>query len=252
MPMHRTRTIIRPRKNPKLWEAAMKARDIMSKNVITVRRETSVHEIAQLMTDKRISGVPVVAEDGTILGMVSESDLLRRAEIGTEPQRKWWLSFFSDPDLLARQYRKTHGLKAEDVMSRPVVTIDEDADLSEIANTFEKRRVKRLPVVRDGKLVGIISRADIVKALSQSKPQPEKPIKSDAELEQALLAKIREQDWLDGTFLNVVVQNGVVELNGFVPSAEQRRALHVLVEEMDGVQKIEDRLVLGSPSLRGV
>jgi CBS-domain-containing membrane protein len=204
------------------------------------------------MTSKRISGVPVVAEDGTILGIVSESDLLRRAELGTEPQHKWWLSFFSDPDLLARQYRKTHGLKAEDVMSRPVVTVDEDADLSEIANTLEKRRVKRLPVVRDGKLVGIISRADIVKALSQSEPQPGRPISSDTGLEEALLAKIREQDWLDGSFLNVSVQNGVVELNGFIPSAEQRRALHVLVDEVDGVQKVEDRLVIGSPTLRGV
>lgn len=230
----------------------MKARDIMSKNVITVGRETSVHDIAQLMTSKRISGVPVVAEDGTILGIVSESDLLRRAELGTEPQRKWWLSFFSDPDLLARQYRKTHGLKAEDVMSRPVVTVDENADLGEIANTLERRRVKRLPVVRDGKLVGIISRADIVKALSQSEPQPGKRISSDTELEEALLAKIREQDWLDGSFLNVSVQNGVVELNGFIPSAEQRRALHVLVDEVDGVQGVEDRLVIGSPTLRGV
>lgn len=230
----------------------MKARDIMSKNVITVGRETSVHDIAQLMTSKRISGVPVVTEDGTILGIVSESDLLRRAELGTEPQRKWWLSFFSDPDLLARQYRKTHGLKAEDVMSRPVVTVDENADLGEIANTLERRRVKRLPVVRDGKLVGIISRADIVKALSQSEPQPGRPISSDTGLEEALLAKIREQDWLDGSFLNVTVQNGVVELNGFIPSAEQRRALHVLVDEVDGVQGVEDRLVIGSPTLRGV
>src|SRR5690606_5632860 len=171
---------------------------------------------------------------------------------GTEPQHKWWLSFFSDPDLLARQYRKTHGLKAEDVRSRRGVAVDENADLGEIANTLERRRVKRLPVVRDGKLVGIISRADIVKALSQSEPQPAKRISSDTELEEALLAKIREQDWLDGSFLNVSVQNGVVELNGFIPSAEQRRALHVLVDEVDGVQKVEDRLVIGSPTLRGV
>ena len=227
----------------------MKAHEIMSRNVVTVTPTTSVHDVAKLMAEKRLSGIPVVAQDGSVVGIISESDLIRRAEIGTEPERKWWLSFFADPDELARQYRKTHGLKAGDVMSRPVVTVGEDADLSEIASTLESRKVKRLPVVRDGKLVGIISRADLVRALSQSQPVS-RPMGSDAELEKALLDKIRAQDWLDDTFLNVMVRDGVVELNGFIGSAEQRRALRVLIDELDGVHKVEDRLVIGSPSLR--
>lgn len=230
----------------------MKARDIMSRDVVTVSRETSVREIAQVMTGKRISGVPVVAPDGAVLGIVSESDLLRRAEIGTEPPRKWWLTFFSDPDSLARQYRKTHGLRAEDVMSRPVVSVSEDADLNEVASILEKHRVKRLPVVRDDKLVGIISRADLVRALSQKQPETAKPTRSDADLEKALLDKIRDQDWLDSMYFNVAVRNGVVELSGFIASNEQRRALRVLIDEVDGVHKVEDRLVVGSPDLRAV
>lgn len=228
----------------------MKAHEIMSRSVVTVSPTTSVRDIAQMMAEKRISGIPVVAQDGSVVGMVSESDLIRRAEIGTVPERKWWLSFFGDPDALARQYRKTHGLKAGDVMSRPVVSVGEDADLSEIASILEKRNVKRLPVVRDGKLVGIISRADLVRALSQSQPDIARPMGSDTELERALMDKIRTQDWLDSTFLNVVVRNGVVELNGFIGSTEQRRALRVLIDELDGVHKVEDRLVVGSPALR--
>ena len=226
----------------------MKAHEIMTRDVVTVSPSTSVRDVAALMTEKRISGVPVVSDDGTVVGIISESDLMRRAELGTEAPRKWWLSFFSDPDALARQYTKAHGLTAEDVMTRQVHTIGEDAELQEIASTFERRRVKRLPVLRDGTLVGIISRADLVRALS--KTEVVRPVVDDATLEAKLLEKMRAQDWLDGSFLNVVVHDGVVELNGFIGSAEQRRALRVLIEETDGVHRIEDNLSIGLPTLR--
>jgi len=227
----------------------MKAHEIMTRDVFTVSPSTPVRQVAALMTEKRISGVPVLSEDGTVVGIISESDLMRRAELGTEAPRKWWLSFFSDPDALARQYTKTHGLKASDVMSQPVLSIDEDADLEEIAGTFERRQVKRLPVLRDGKLVGIISRADLVRALS--KAEVVRPTVDDAMLEAKLLEKMRSQDWLDGTYLNVAVHDGVVQLNGFIGSAEQRRALRVLIESADGVHRIEDNLSIGLPTLRG-
>ncbi len=229
----------------------MKAHAIMSRNVITATPAQPVREIAALMTEKRISGIPVVSADGKVVGIVSESDLLRRSEIGTEPTRKWWLNFFSDPDALARQYTKTHGLRAEDVMTRPVISVSEDADLSEIASTLERQKIKRLPVLRDGKLVGIISRADLVRALSQA-AEAERPPVDDEVLEKLLLEKMRAQDWLDGTFINLAVRNGVVELNGAIASAEQRRALRVLIEEMDGIHRINDQLVIGMPGLRGI
>lgn len=226
----------------------MKAHQIMSRDVVTVTPAMPVRDIAALMTEKRISGVPVVSADGTVVGIVSESDLLRRAEIGTVPPRKWWLNFFSDPDALARQYTKTHGLRAEDVMTHPVISVGEDADLSEIARTLDKHKVKRLPVLQDGKLVGIISRADIVRALSQT--EVVRPSMSDAALEKSLQEKMRAQDWLEDTFINLAVRDGAVELTGFVASAEQRRALHVLIEATDGVHKINDQLAIGLPALR--
>ncbi len=226
----------------------MKAHQIMSRDVVTVTPAMPVRDIAALMTEKRISGVPVVSADGTVVGIVSESDLLRRAEIGTVPPRKWWLNFFSDPDALARQYTKTHGLRAENVMTHPVISVGEDADLSEIARTLDKHKVKRLPVLQDGKLVGIISRADIVRALSQT--EVVRPSMSDAALEKSLQEKMRAQDWLEDTFINLAVRDGAVELTGFVASAEQRRALHVLIEATDGVHKINDQLAIGLPALR--
>lgn len=226
----------------------MKAHQIMSRDVVTVTPAMPVRDIAALMTEKRISGVPVVSADGTVIGIVSESDLLSRAEIGTVPPRKWWLNFFSDPDALARQYTKTHGLRAENVMTHPVISVGEDADLSEIARTLDKHKVKRLPVLQDGKLVGIISRADIVRALSQT--EVVRPSMSDAALEKSLQEKMRAQDWLEDTFINLAVRDGAVELTGFVASAEQRRALHVLIEATDGVHKINDQLAIGLPALR--
>lgn len=227
----------------------MKAHEIMSRNVITVGPATSVREIAALMTANRISGIPVVSDDGTVVGIVTESDLLHRAEIGTEPTRKWWLRFFSDPDALAREYTKTHGLKAADVMTRQVTSVEEETDLNDIADTLQSRKIKRVPVLRDGKLVGIVSRADLVRAFGQSQVARPLPSVDDAAIEQALLDKMRAQDWLDGTYLNVTVRNGVVELRGFIPSAEQRRALRVLIEEFGGITGVDDQLTVGMPAM---
>lgn len=227
----------------------MKAHEIMTKNVVTVGPTSSVREIAQLMTTHRISGIPVVSEDGTVVGIVSESDLLRRTEIGTETKRKWWLTFFSDPDSMAREYTKSHGLRAEDIMTRQVVSVAEHTELKEIADTLENRKIKRLPVLRDGKLVGIISRADLVRALSQAPvTKPTEPESDDA-LQRRLVEKMRAQDWLDDTFLNVSVRNGVAELRGFIGTAEQRRALRVLIEETTGIRQVDDQLTVGIPGM---
>lgn len=228
----------------------MKAHEIMSRNVVTVSPTTSVRDIAALMTEKRISGIPVVSEDGKVVGIISESDLLRRAEMGTEPKRKWWLTFFSDPDAMAREYTMSHGLQARDIMSRTVISIDEDADLKTIADTLDSRKIKRAPVLRDGELVGIISRADLVRAFGMIQVTRSAPPPDDATLERILLEKMRAETWLDDTFLNVSVRNGVVELRGFIGTAEQRRALRVLVEGTNGVRKVDDQLTIGRPEMR--
>ena len=228
----------------------MKAHEIMSKNVVTVSPTASVREVAALMTENRISGIPVVSDDGTVVGIVSESDLLRRAEIGTEAKRKWWLTFFSDPDAMAREYTKAHGLKAGDIMTRQVVSVTEDADLKEIADTLESQKIKRIPVLRDGKLAGIISRADLVRAFGKAQVAGQVTTVDDDALYKLLHSKMRAQDWLDGTFLNVSVRNGVAELRGFIASAEQRRALRILIEGTSGIREVDDQLTIGMPELR--
>lgn len=227
----------------------MHAHEIMTRNVVTVGPTTPIRDVAQLMTTHRISGIPVVSADGTVVGIITESDLLRRSEIGTEAKRKWWMTFFSDPDSMAREYTKSHGLKAQDVMTRQVVSVAEDAELKEIADTLEGRKIKRLPVMRDGKLVGIISRADLVRALSKAPATVSAAPVADDALQRKLLEKMRAQDWLDGTYLNLSVRDGVAELRGFIGTSEQRRALRVLIEETNGIRQLDDQLTIGIPGM---
>jgi CBS domain-containing protein len=145
----------------------MKAHDIMTRDVTTVSPDTSVRDIAALMMEKHISGVPVLTNNGKIIGMVSQSDLLHRAELGTERKHKWWFRTFADSNALAREYAKAHGLKAHDIMSRYVVAVRDDAELRDVADILDSHRIKRVPVVQEGRLVGIITRGDLVRALSQ-------------------------------------------------------------------------------------
>jgi CBS domain-containing protein len=144
----------------------MRARDIMTRDVVMVSPDTPVRDIAALMADKRISDVPVLTHDGVVIGIISETDLLHRPELGTEPEgkRKWWLDF----NALAREYAKAYGLRAEVVMSRCVVAVHDHAELRDVADVLDRHRFKRVPVVQGGRLVGIITRGDLVRALSQA------------------------------------------------------------------------------------
>lgn len=229
----------------------MQAHHIMTKNVVSVRADTPVHDIAILMVEKRISGLPVLAADGQVMGIVSQSDLLHRHELQTETKQKWWLKVFSDPDRMAREFSKAHGLKARDVMNRHVVSVDENTDLADVAAILDHNHIKRLPVLRHGKLVGLIARSDLVKALVKAPVRDAVATIDHAALHRALAEKMRAQTWLNASFLNVIVDNGTVHLWGFVASEDQRRALHVLVEETAGVKAIEDHLAVGYPALEG-
>ena len=230
----------------------MKAQDIMTRDVATVRPETSVREIAALMVEKHISGVPVVSDDGEIVGMVSEADLLHRAEVGTERRHKWWFRIFADSDAAAREYAKAHGFSARDVMSRYVISVRDDADLRDVADILDSHRIKRVPVLRDGRLVGIISRRDLVRALSQVQASIA-PVKLDnAALHKTLRDRFKSQSWLNDSYINVAVNDGVVELSGLVISKDQHRALRALVEETPGVTRVEERLRVVGPLPSGV
>lgn len=230
----------------------MQAHHIMTKNVVSIRTETPVHDIAALMVEKRISGLPVVTAEGQVIGIISQSDLLHRHELRTESKQKWWLKVFSDPDRMAREFSKAHGLKAQDVMSRHVVSVDESTDLADVAAILDRNHIKRVPVLRDGKLIGLIARSDLVKALVKAPARDGSTSVDTAAVQRTIGEKIRKQTWLHSSYLNVIVENGTVHLWGFVASEDQRRALRVLVEETAGVKVIDDHLGVGYPGLVGV
>ncbi|MGD9805372.1 MAG: CBS domain-containing protein [Hyphomicrobiaceae bacterium] len=221
----------------------MKASEVMTRDVITVGPKTSVRDIAALMAKNRISGVPVIDDAGKLVGILSETDLMHRAETGTERRHKWWLGIFVDDDRLAREYAAAHARRAEDIMSRQVVTVDADMELGEVTDLLERRSLKRLPVVKDGLLVGIITRGDLVRALLANLAPPEVTTPGDsAAILEAIEQRMRRQMWLDSSLVTVAVNGGVAELSGLAASADQRRALRLLVEDTPGVVRVDDTL----------
>jgi CBS domain-containing protein len=223
----------------------MKAKDIMTTPVLTVGRYATVPEIARIMLERHVSGLPVVDEGMRVLGVVSEGDLVRRTEIGTDQRRRsWWLEFLADPADLAREYVKTHGLKARDVMTAPAIAVGEDASLSEIAETLEKHHIKRVPVVRDGRLVGIVSRANIVQLVAAAK-RLDAPVAADDEtIRRRVVETLAKQPWARLGTTNITANAGVVEFWGFVDSEEERVASRVAAEAVAGVKKIVDHRAL--------
>lgn len=227
----------------------MKVNDIMSTNVATVAPDTSVQEIATLMVRSRISGVPVVDANGTVLGMVSEGDLIRRHEMGTDKPLSRWVSLLTGQEQKARDFVKSHGTHAHEVMTRPAITIDAQASLNEAAQRMEQSRIKRLPVEADGKLVGIVTRADLLRALAAA-PDFElaAPPASDRSIREQLNTMLRKADWAASAMVNVIVTDGNVQLWGVVDNEDQRKALYVAAEEIDGVRSVEDHLSKGIPT----
>src|SRR6266536_3997807 len=143
----------------------MQARDVMTTRVVTVEPDTAIEEVAKRLFENRISAVPVVEGDGRLVGIVSEGDLMRRPESGMERRPSWWLSFLLLPEQSAASYVKAHGRHAKDVMTRNVIMVEDSARIEGIAEILEKHGIKRVPVIREGKLVGIVSRADLLHGL---------------------------------------------------------------------------------------
>lgn len=220
----------------------MIAADIMVSKVITVLPDATVKEVAEILLAKRISAVPVVDRDGGLLGIVSEGDLIHRIETGTERHRSWWLEIFASKEALARDFVKSHARLATDVMTHPVITVTPETPLGELASLLEKHRIKRVPVVRGGKLVGIVSRANLVQALVNfgKLSTPETTV-NDAALRDNLLAQLRDQPWWSNN-VNIIVRGGDVELWGMVESGVERDAIRVAVETTSGVHKVSNNL----------
>jgi CBS domain-containing protein len=220
----------------------MQARDVMTSPVLTVTAGATVQEIARLLLDRHISAVPVVDAGGMLLGVVSEGDLIRRADSGTERHPSWWLSLVSDPEDDARNYLKSHGLRASDVMTRNVIAVTEDTPVPEIADLLEKHRIKRVPVVRDGCVVGIVSRANLLQALV-ARPAASGVTTSgdDRALREAVFAAVKSTG-ARTVYVNVLVTDGIAHLWGMAHSNPERDAMRVAAETVPGVKRVEERI----------
>jgi len=214
----------------------MRAMDVMTTNVITVSPDTSVQEVAKILSERNISGVPVVDAQNRLVGIVSEGDLLHRVETGTDRRtgrrRSWWLDTVGSDEELARAYVKSHGRTAKDVMTSEVTSVSETTELADIANLLETRRIKRVPVVRDGKLVGIVSRANLVRALAAAGSRLSADTATDDRtIRQKLLAELQGQEWVHAWAADIIVRDGVVHIwvSDDRPE-EERQALRVAAE----------------------
>ena len=220
----------------------MKARDVMVSPVITVKPSTLVREVAKIFLERRISAVPVVDEQGKLVGIVSEGDLLRRVEAGTEHKRSWWLQGFTGDETLAAEYVKAHGRKVADVMTRHVISVSPDAPLSEIASLLEKNSIKRVPIVKDDQLVGIVSRANLIQAVASGRKELEIPV-SDTVIRDKILANLKAEAWAHTALLNITVNNGVVDVWGITGSDAERNAIRVAAESIPGVCAVHDNMI---------
>jgi len=227
----------------------MRAMDVMTTNVITVGPNTSVQEVATLLSERGISGVPVVDAQDRVVGIVSEGDLLHRVETGTERRvqrrRSWWLDRIGSDEDLARDYVKSHGRTVKDVMTREVISVTDTTELADIATLLETKMIKRVPVVRDGKLVGIVSRANLVRALATAGAQlTTEAAGDDRTIRAKLLAELKGQEWVHAWAADIIVRDGVVHLwcSDDRPE-EERRALRVAAENIPGVRGVEEHIV---------
>ena len=223
----------------------MKAADVMTRKVVSIKPNASNAEMVRLMLDNRISGLPVIDDRGDLVGIVTEGDCLRRAETGTERKRPRWLEFMIGPSRLAAEYIHAHSRKVVEVMTQSPITITEDAPLDDVVHLMETRRIKRLPVMRNRKVVGIVSRADLLHALASAAKSIPTGTSTDVAIRERLMSELTKQPWAPQ--LNATVRDGVVDLWGIVLAAHQREAAIVAAENTPGVNAVRSHVAWVEP-----
>ena len=222
----------------------MKAKDVMTPNVVTVHETTAVDEIARTLLNWRISAVPVIDDKEQLVGIVSEGDLVRRVEIGSERPPPWCLSTLADPESRASDYVKSHGQLARDVMSKTVVTVDEETTAAEIAQLLEENGIKRVPVLRRSTLVGIVSRANLLHGLAAARSLGAPSREQDRKLRASILNRLHNESDINLLSLNVTVADGVAHLWGTAMSEAQKEAIRIAAESTPGVSRVSDHLTI--------
>lgn len=221
----------------------MRAIDVMVREVVTVHPDTDVADAVKLLGEHDVSALPVIGADGKLVGMLSEADLIHRVEIGTETHRPWWLESLTGASTLAAEFAKSHGKKVGEIMTEGVVAVSEDTPLADIAALFERKRIKRVPVTRDGILVGVVSRSNLIQALAAAVGTPGEANETDQQIRQELLSRLAEQEWTDFGKRNIIVRSGVVHLWGLVGSDAEHKALIALAEGIPGVSRVSDEMI---------
>lgn len=221
----------------------MRAIDVMVRGVVTVHPDTDVAEAVKLLAEHDVSALPVVDDEGKLLGILSEADLMRRVEIGTEKRRPWWQEAVTGAGTLAEEFAKSHGKKVGEIMTPEVVAVSEETPLSEIATLFERKRIKRVPVTQGGKLVGVVSRSNLIQALASVVGRMDEHDETDRQIRLDLLSRLKEQSWTDFGSRNITVSGGVVHLWGLVGSEAERKALLALAEGVPGVSRVRDEMI---------
>jgi CBS-domain-containing membrane protein len=220
----------------------MEARDVMSRDVPTVTPQTSVIDAAKLLLSRHLGAVPVIDDSGHLAGIVSEADLLHRAETGTIHERSWWLRAITPAEVLAREYVKSHARQVGDVMSRDVVSVGENAELGNVADMMEDHRVRTIVVVRDRKPVGLISRGNLLQLFVGRALSPGPRHRDDAAIRQRVVDEFRQQPWAGLWSSNVIVHDGIVHLWGWAPSESVRDACRVAAESVPDVKAVENHI----------
>ncbi len=225
----------------------MKAKDAMTRRVQSISADATVLDAARVMLKRHISGLPVVDRAGALVGIITEGDLLRRSETGTEKHRPRWIEFVLGPGRAAAEFSHAHGRKVSEVMTPEPHSVREDAPLDEVVTVMERHRIKRVPVVRDGKVVGIVSRANLMQALLDNAKYESSAVASDREIRKQVLAAMDKNKWAPTALVDVSVDKGVVKFTGTILDERDRTALKVLAENVPGVRAVRDEMVWIEP-----
>ncbi len=230
----------------------MLARDVMTTTVATVHPRTPLAEAVAKLVEGRISGLPVVDDQGALVGILTEGDLLRRVELGTVPQHSGWMRFLRGPGLAASEYVRTHTAAVEDVMTQAPTSATPATTLDDVVALMERHRVRRVPIVDDGKLVGLVSRADLVRALASALHQAAPAPATDAAIKEAIMAELNSQAWSNMCSVTVAVQNGQVRLEGIAQSEAVHRALRVAAETVAGAKNVVNAVSILDPMVTAI
>ena len=227
----------------------MDARDVMTQPATTLRDDAPLEQAIALMLERGISGLPVVDQYGRLLGMLTEGDLLRRVEVGTsEHHRSGWWDFIRGPGRNAAEYVRTHSRRVSDLMTRNPASVSEGTPLSDVVELMESRRIKRVPVMRDGMVVGVVSRSDLLRAVGAGLAG----LSQDGGRDEAVLGRLRveldAQPWFTARNVSIAVKDGVVTLGGIVAGETMRTALRVAAQNTSGSTTVHDELVVVEPS----